>query len=342
MKLEKPNILITNPMSRTYVERLNQDPRTQKAQQLPRELWDQFRTIYESGSDALETGPMEMATYFEEADVIICMGLPHGSINWAPRLKWVQAWSAGVDHMRGSGIIEAGVPVTTLAGVNAIPVAEHVITLMLMLARNMKGFMENANNRIWRPTPESDELTGKTVGIVGLGAIGSFVARMCSGFDMRILATRRSVTMRERDVQHVDELLPMSELSYLLGESDFVVLSCPLSAETEGLIGKKELEAMKSTSFLINVSRGEVVEEPVLIEALREGWIAGAGLDVFWTEPLDNPSPLWDLPNVVMTSHRAGRSIRNDRRQAKMFEDNLDRYLSGEPLLYMVDPSKEY
>ncbi len=325
-------------MNRTYVERLNQDSRTHKAQQLPRELWDRFRTIYESGANAIETGPMEMATYFEEADVIICMGLPYGSIKWAPRLKWVQAWSAGVDHMRGSGVLEAGVPVTTLAGANAISVAEHTIALMLMLARNMKGFIENAHNRIWRPTPDSDELTGKTVGIVGLGAIGGSVAKMCQGFDMRILGTRRSVTVREANVEHVNELLPSSELPYLLGESDFVVLSCPLSAETERLIGKGELRSMKSTSFLINVSRGEVVDEPALIEALREGWIAGAGLDVFWTEPLENQNPLWDLPSVIMTSHRAGRSIRNDSRAIKMFEDNLDRYLLGQPLVHMIDP----
>lgn len=329
-------------MSRAYLEKLNADPRTNQARQLPREQWSMFREVYESGPAAIERGPGEMGPYFEEADIIICMGMPYGSVDWTPRLKWVQAWSAGVDHMRGSGIIEAGIPVTTLAGANAISVAEHTLTVMLMLARNMKGFMENARNQQWRPTPESDELNDKTVGIVGLWAIGGYVASMCRGLDMRVLGIRRSVSSRQDNSQGVDELLPPSDLPYLLEESDYVVLSCPLSQETEGLVEEKALRSMKSTAYLVNVSRGEVVDEPTLTRALQEGWIAGAALDVFWNEPLETESPLWDMPNVIMTSHRAGRSVRNEERQAKMFEDNLDRFLAGQPLLYQIDPSKEY
>ncbi len=340
--MEKPNILVTGPMSREYVAKLNADPRVAKAQQLPREMWPLFRDVFESGEQAIASGPGEMGPYFEQADVIICMGLPHGSVGWAPGLKWVQAWSAGVDHMKGSGIIEKGIPVTTLAGVNAVPVAEHVLLMMLMLTRNAKAFMENVRNRQWRPTPTADELTGRTVGIVGLGAIGSHVAKLCRGFGMSVLATRRSAATRLRDVQGVDELLPPSALPYLLESSDFVVLSCPLSEETEGLIGETQLRLMRPTGFLINVSRGEVVNEPVLKEALKEGWIAGAGLDVFTNEPLEPESDLWDMPNVVMTPHRAGRSPRQEERAASIFEDNLDRFLAGDPLLYQVDPSNPY
>lgn len=340
--MAKPVILITSPMGRDYMAKLNADPRIAKAHQLPREQWPLFREVYESGPQAEATGPQAMAPSFAEADIIICMGMPYGSVTWTPRLKWVQAWSAGVDHMKGSGIIEAGIPVTSLAGANATPVAEHALMMMLMLAKNMKGFMENARNRIWRPTPDVDELGGRTVGIVGLGAIGRHIARMARAFDMHVLAIRRSAALRKLDTEGVDELLPPSNLSYLLQSSDFVVLSLPLSQDTQRLIGEAELRSMKHSAFLINVARGEIVDEPALVQALREGWIAGAGLDVFTSEPLEAESPLWDMPNVVMTSHRAGRTIRLEERQARMFEENLDRFLAGLPLLHQVDPRNPY
>ncbi|MBI4310894.1 MAG: D-2-hydroxyacid dehydrogenase [Chloroflexi bacterium] len=340
--MDKPNILITSPMSRDYVAKLNANPRVGKAQQLPREMWTQFREVYESGPKAEATGPKEMAPFFAEADVIICMGLPHGSVRWTPRLKWVQAWSAGVDHMKGSGIIEAGIPVTSLAGANAAPVAEHAMMMLLMLAKNMKGFEDNARQRKWRPTPDVDEMGGRTVGIVGLGAIGRHLARMARGFDMRVLAIRRSASSRQKAVEGVDELLPPADLPYLLAQSDFVVLSVPLSKETDKLIAERELHAMKRTAHLINVARGEVVDEPAMIRALKEGTIAGAGLDVFTNEPLEQESPLWDMPNVIMTSHRAGRTVRLEERQARMFEENLERFVSGQPLLYLVDPKSPY
>jgi len=339
--VDKPNILITSPMSADYVAKLNADPRVGKAYQLPREAWPLFRDMYAGGAEAAADGPKEMGPYFADADVIICMGLPYGSVNWSPRLKWVQAWSAGVDHMRGSGVIEAGLTVTNLAGINSIPVAEHAMTLMLMLTRDIKGFMENARKKKWRPTPTPDELFGKTVGIVGLGGIGRQVAKMCRGFDMHVLAIRRSTVSRETGVQGVGELLPPSDLPYLLEHSDYLVLCCPLTPETEGLIGEGELRAMKPSAFLINVSRGEVVNEPVLKQALAENWIAGAGLDVFWNEPLEEESEFWDMPNVVMTSHRAGRSVRQEERSTSVFEDNLDRYLADQPLMNVAESYDE-
>jgi len=340
--VDKPNILITSPMSRDYVAKLNADPRIARVQQLPRELWRPFQELYDSGPKAEATGPGAIAPYFAEADVLITMGMPHGSVRWLPRLKWVQAWSAGVDSMKGSGIVEAGIPTTTMAGANAAPVAEHALMMMLMLAKNMKGFMDNARQRKWRPTPDVDELGGRTVGIIGMGAIGRRLVAMCRAFDMRVLATRRSATARHPNTEGVDELLPALDLPYLLAQSDYVALCVPLSKETEKMIGEPQLRAMKPTAFLINVARGEVVDEPALVRALKEGWIAGAGLDVFTNEPLEAESPLWDMPNVVMTSHRAGRTVRLEERQARMFEENLDRFLAGQPLLHQVDAKNAY
>ena len=340
--MDKPNILVTSPMSREYVAKLNANPHVGKAQQLPRELWRPFQELYDSGPQAAVTGPGAMGPYFAEADILVTMGMPQGSVAWLPRLKWVQAWSAGVDSMKGSGIIEAGVPTTTMAGANAAPVAEHAVMMMLMLAKNMKGFMENARQRKWRPTPDVDELGGRTLGIVGLGAIGSRLAALGRAFGMRVLAVRRSAVARQQQMDGVDELLPPSDLPYLLAQSDYVALCVPLSAETQGMIGEAQLRAMKPKAFLINVARGEVVDERALVQALREGWIAGAGLDVFTNEPLEAESPLWDMHNVVTTSHRAGRTVRLEERQARMFEDNLERFLSGRPLLHQVDSAHPY
>ncbi|MDO8750625.1 MAG: D-2-hydroxyacid dehydrogenase [Dehalococcoidia bacterium] len=340
--MAKPNILITCPMSREYVAKLNADPRVNKAQQLPRETWPIFAEIYNGGAKAAAGGPRGMGPSFEEADIIICQGLPHGSVKWAPRLKWVQEWGTGIEYLAGSGVFEAGISVTNLAGTAAVPIAEHVLMMMLMLSRNAKTFMENAHKRQWRPTPPLVEVFNKTVGVVGLGGIGGRVAEVCHALGMRVLATRRTATLRQRDVQGVDELLPPADLPYLLQESDFVVLSCPLTKETEGLIGEKELRAMKPTAFLINIARGRVVDEPVLKLALKEGWIAGAGLDVFWNEPLEPESELWHLPNVVLTPHRAGNEGLRVAEAFAIFDDNLDRFLSSRPLTNLVDPSLGY
>ena len=337
--LEKPTLLIVCPISQEYVAHLTADPRVGRVEQLPRELWSLFNDRCNQDAEAAAEGPGPMAPYFTEADVIIGWQLPYGSVNWAPRLKWVQAWSAGTDGIRPSGVFEAGIPVTNLSGVHAIPIAEHVLMMMLMLTRDAKALEENARERRWRSSASVDELYQKTVGVVGLGSIGSRVAQVCRALDMRVIATRRTVTARQRDVQGVDELLPPSELRSLLEQSDFVVVSSPLTPETRGLIGEGELRAMKPTAFLINIARGEIVDEPALKRALKEGWIAGVGLDVFWNEPLEPASELWDMSNVIITPHMANTSPREEARAATVFEDNLDRFLAGKPLRNLVGPA---
>ena len=340
--MEKPTILIVAPISRGYVSKLNADPRIAKAQQLPQELWLCFNEMCGRGVEGALEGPGPLAPFFAEADVIVCWDLPHGSVTWAPRLKWVQAWSAGTDGIRPSGVFEAGIPVTNLTGVHAIPIAEHVLMMMLILARDYKAFEKGARGRQWLSSDAVNELYEKTVGVVGLGSIGRRVAKVCRGLDMRVIATRRTATAQQSNVQGADELLKSSDLPSLLEQSDFVVLSCPLTPETRGLIGEKELRTMKSTAFLINIARGEVVDEPALKLALKEGWIAGAGLDVFWNEPMEQESELWDMPNVVMTPHMANTSPSEEARAAAIFDDNLARFIAGEPLRNLVDPGLGY
>jgi D-2-hydroxyacid dehydrogenase (NADP+) len=338
----KPNILITSPMSSAYVEKLNADPKINQVKQLPRELWEKFAEFYHLGDKVAEIGPQEFAPFFEEADVIVCVGLPYRSIDWSPNLKWVQAWSAGVDHMKMSGVLEAGIPVTTLAGLNAIPVAEHVMMFMLMLAKKYNTFSDNASKHIWRPAPATNEINGKTIGIFGLGAIGKHVARMAKGFDMNVIATKRTITSSDQLIENVDELLPTTQFDDLIARSDYLILSCPLSDETRGIMNEEKLKKMKPESYLINVSRGEVVDEQSLVKALKEGWIAGAGLDVYINEPLEDESELWQQPNLVATSHRAGRSTSQQSRATDLFEKNIDLLINGETLINVVDPDRQY
>jgi phosphoglycerate dehydrogenase-like enzyme len=179
------------------------------------------------------------------------------------------------------------------------------------------------------------------VGIVGLGSIGKDVARLAKAFDMRVVALRKSAKRVTRS-RYVDLMLPSKQLPVLLTQSDFVVLTLPLTPETKNLIGERELRTMKSTAYLINVARGGIVDEDILIRALSENWIAGAGLDTFVTEPLPPDSRLWDLTNVILSPHIAGSVPNIDVTVTKLFCENLRRYLNGKKLLNVVDKKKGY
>ncbi len=258
----------------------------------------------------------------------------------APRLKWIQLTSAGADRLLNSGFIEGGVIVTTASGLHATPIGEFVLASMLMFAKGAPIYMRAQARHEWsRFAPR--ELYGKTVGIVGFGHIGEEVGRLAKAFGCRVIATRRSAAERATS-PNADELLPASKLAHLLGESDFVVLSMPLTPQTRGMIGRAELHAMKASAVLVNIARGPVVDEAALIGALREGRIAGAALDVFEQEPLPPESPLWDMENVIVSPHISGGTEIYNQRVVEIFARNLRRYLAGEALENVVDPARGY
>ena len=258
----------------------------------------------------------------------------------ALRLRWLQLTSAGVDRAARSGLLESGLLVTSASGLHATPISEYVLCVMLMFCKGAQRFVRAQERREWvRFMPQ--ELYGKTVGVVGLGHIGAEVARLAKAFGCRVLATRRSATTRQQH-ELADELLPPSDLPRLLGESDFVVLAVPLTPETRYLIAEKELRAMKPTAVLINIARGAVLDEAALARALREGWIAGAGLDVFEQEPLPQESELWGLENAILSPHISGGTEIYNQRAVAIFCENLRRYLAGEPLLNLADPERGY
>ena len=258
----------------------------------------------------------------------------------APGLRWIQLTSAGMDRAARSGLVESDFMLTSSSGLHATPIGEFVLCVMLMFCKGMHGAVRAQGRREWlRYMPQ--ELYGQTVGVVGMGHIGTEVARLAKAFGCRVLATRRSITARTSD-DVADELLPPSDLPELLAESDFVVLAVPSTAETRRLIGEPELRAMKSSGVLINIARGAVVDEAALVRALKEGWIAGAGLDVFEQEPLPEESELWGMENVIMSPHISGGTEIYNQRAVGIFCENLRRYLAGEPLMNLADAERGY
>jgi phosphoglycerate dehydrogenase-like enzyme len=245
----------------------------------------------------------------------------------APGLRWLQLTSAGVDRAARSGLLESDLLVTNASGLHATPIGEFALCVMLMFCKGAHRFVRAQERREWSRYM-SQELYGKTVGVVGLGHIGGEVARLAQAFGMRVIGCRR----RRGRPRYVDEIVPPERLPDLLARSDFVVLAVPLSSETDALIGEAELRAMRPPAWLINVSRGRVIDEDALVRALTQGEIAGACLDVFREEPLPETSALWSLPNVIVTPHNSGRSPLNMERATEIFVDNLGRFVAGRSL----------
>lgn len=257
----------------------------------------------------------------------------------APKVRWVQLTHAGAERVSPE-LIRGGITFTTAGGLAATPIAEFVLTFILMFSKGWPGlFRSQQAHEFRRFMPR--ELYGKTVGIVGMGYIGAEVARLAKAFGCRVLGMRRSFAARGPDAV-ADEAVPPSDLEYLLGESDFVVVSAPLTAETRGIIGERQLRAMKPTAYLINIARGPLIDEPALIVALKERRIAGAGLDVFDREPLAPDSELWGLDNVILSPHISGGTEIYNRRATDIFVANLRRYLSGEQPTNIVDLERGY
>ncbi len=259
----------------------------------------------------------------------------------APRLKWVHSGGAGVERFMTADFIASPIILTNSQGVYAVPIADHVMAFVLHFSRRFDLFVRKQREHEWAEWGErsADELCGKTLGIVGLGGIGSEVAKRAKAFGMRIIAVRRRPDISS---PYADEVRGADQLAWLLNESDFVALCSALTRQTQNLIGAVELKAMKSTAYLINIGRGGLIGERALAVALRDGEIAGAGLDVFEHEPLPPDSPLWDMPNVMISPHDAGSSKRSHARFMGVFIENLRRYVAGEPLLNVVDKGAGY
>ena len=260
-------------------------------------------------------------------------------IDATPNLKWLQVVSAGADQRPYQPTIKRGVRVTTSSGANAEPVAITGLTGLLMIARNFPHWIRAQQRREWSPQLGADtppDLAGQAAVIVGTGHLGKIVARVLQALGVRTIGVRRSAA----PLEHFDEMHSLAELDRLLPGADWLVLACPLAPETRGLMDARRFALLPRSAGFINISRGEVVDEAALIAALASGHLRGAYLDVFAAEPLPPESPLWSMPNVIVTPHNSATSVGNYRRGVEMFLRNLERYLRGEPLENEVTAGK--
>jgi phosphoglycerate dehydrogenase-like enzyme len=260
------------------------------------------------------------------------------AVRKAPNLKWLHVFNVGVDHPIYTEMLERGVRLTTSAGSTATPIAQTAITALLMLARNFPRWLADQQHHRWDPMRPSDfprDLQGQTVVIVGLGHIGKEIARLARVLGLKVIGIRRSPRLAD---DPVDELYAPDLLAHVLPRADWLILACPLSPETKGLVDRNVFAALPRGARLINIARGELVDEGALLEVLRSQHLAGAYLDVFQQEPLAADSPFWDMPNVYVTPHNSAAAAGNDERVYRIFRQNLVRWSRSEPLLNEVKP----
>ncbi|MDO8639762.1 MAG: D-2-hydroxyacid dehydrogenase [bacterium] len=296
-----------------------------------------IKVITESKKDSLEK-------HIEDTDILI---MPTAASNLLSpgkikHLKWIHTTSAGVDNLP-KYIVESPIRVTSSSGVHPIPISEHVMAFMLMFARQIvSSYRTQIKRKKWirdyRELPVF-ELYGKTIGILGFGRIGKQIAKLAKGFDMKVLAMVRDIKRQE---ENVDKLFDIKSIDSFLSQCDFAVNSLPLTKETYHFFDNKMFSRMKKTAYFINIGRGKIVKEKDLIEVLKKGKIAGAGLDVFEEEPLSSTSELWDLKNVIITPHYSGWTPFYMDRVIEIFSANLKAYLNGEKMPNLIDKKKGY
>jgi phosphoglycerate dehydrogenase-like enzyme len=275
------------------------------------------------------------------ASEIILGGFPPAVCAAAPNLRWIQSFSTGMDKFLFPEIVERDdVMISNVAGLYASQGGEHAWALLLALTRQIPTAVKNMEKRAWS-AGSVVEIAGTTLGVIGMGGFGVEISKRAQGYDMTVIAID---PVRTEKPPFVHELRPTSTeaLHDLLRRADVVMMACPLTKETYHLISGPELALMKPSAYLINVTRGGIIDEPALVDALKAGQIAGAGLDVTEKEPLSQDSPLWDAPNLILTPHRAGASQHRPRKIFEFFMQNMERYISGQKPMNVVDKRKGY
>jgi len=281
-----------------------------------------------------------------DAEIIFTISLRADQLAMARNLRWVHAPSAAVHQLLFPELVNSDVIVTNSREVHGPVVAEHVMALIFALAKKIPQFVALQHKHVWgqesmwRAGVRPREIAGTTLGLIGVGSIGRRVAEMASALGMRVIAVREHV--EKGTPPGVQAVFAPSAIDEMLKQSDYVVLAAPLVGTTRGLIDAERLAAMKPEACLINVGRGPQVDETALADALRTRRIAGAALDVFAQEPLPADSPLWDIENLLITPHNGSITEKLWHRHYEQFSDNLRRYISGQPLRFVVGKQKGY
>jgi len=321
-------------------------------------LMDSFRSVspdlvIEQEEQPAKSWPENRKT---DAEIIYAISaIP--SPEQAPKLRWLQTHWAGVEHLREEPIWDSDVTITSTSGLHATNIGQYAMAQILTWANRVPRWLYYQQNKNWPEERWSlflpDELLGKTLGILGYGSIGREIARLAKAFGMTVLATKRDARRIDDDGYVIpgtgdpdgtvlDRIYPGEATKMMVSECDYVVITLPETPGTKHFVDEAVFRSMKTDCFMINIGRGAVINEDDLILALKKGWIAGAGLDVFEAEPLDTESPLWSMENVIITPHISGFTPHYDARAAGIFEENLRRYIGKKPLLNVIDRDKGY
>ena len=284
--------------------------------------------------------------HLQDAEIVIAWSLRPEQFKAARKLRWIHSPAAAVHQLIFPELVNSDVILTNSSQVHGPVVAEHVTALLFALAKRLPDAVRFQQKHtwgqepMWRGRPRPRELAGATVGLVGIGSIGRGVAKRASALGMRVVATREHP--EKGSPENVEQIFPTSQIDALLCQSDYVILAAPLTSTTRNLMNAARFEKMKAEACLINVSRGPLVDQDALAQALREKKIGGAALDVFDQEPLPSDSQLWDLENLLITPHTAAMTEKLWERHYKLIAENLRRYLAHQPLQAMVDKQKGY
>ncbi len=318
----------------------------------PFELWNSPPWLAERlhaefpGHQIVDLGGYErLAAEIPDAEILISWSLRPEQFAAARRLRWIHSPAAAVHQLLFPELVASDVVLTNARDVHGPVVGEHAIALLLALAKRLPAAARHQQSRtwgqqaMWEDRPRPREVTGATLALVGMGSIGREIVTRAAALGMRVIAVREHP---ERGPAGAHAVHGPAELDRVLAEADFVIIATPLTSTTQGLFNAARLARMKPDAYLINVSRGPIVDEPALAEALRNRTIAGAALDVFNAEPLPPDSPLWSLDNLLITPHTAAVTERLWERHHALIRENLQLYLAGKPLRGVVDKSKGY
>lgn len=312
---------------------------------LPGEFVDRLRAAFPSVRFTAPATQAEADALLPDADIVFGWAVRAANFERASKLKWIQVSAAGIGGLLFPAMVESDIVITNGRGLHSASMAEHTLGVMLMFVRNLhlardaQQRSEWAQDELFAGGPEFRELPGTTMGLVGLGRVGTAIARSARALGVRVIAVRRHP---QAEASPADEQWGPERLDELFGHADWLVLVPPLTPETRGLADARRIALMKPGAVLINLGRGALVDEPALIAALSDRRIAGASLDVTEHEPLPSDSPLWKMPNVILTPHISGLGPRYWERSVELFERNLRAWIAGRPLENLVDKRAGY
>lgn len=302
-----------------------------------KEQREQVRSIL---SDADFLGVKDFSQVDKDVEVLVSFGhdISEETLFHFPKLRWIQAMSAGIDHLPLQAMAGRGIALTNARGAHHIQMSEHILWSILTIMRQGQISIHHQERKVWDPEVRIEELYGKTVCIIGAGSIGESVAKKCRAFGMTVWGITHSV----KNLEAYDRIGMSHDLTAFLGKSDIVVVIVPLTTQTLGMFNKNLISQMKTGSYLVNVARGAVIDESALVEALKTGKIRAAALDVFVQEPLPESSPFWEMGNVLLTPHIAGRSPHYVARTFEIFKKNLKVYPDFSQMTNHIEISRGY